>query len=204
VNVIPLRRARLLTSLAVMVCAAELAAQGTLTRVEATRFQSKLAQIERNAGATRRPAAARTTQVSDNEINSYLRYLAGAQVPVGIIQPTLHAAGAGRVTGSALVDLDVVRTQKKRAWTDPLGYLTGRLPVTAAGHLTTQAGVGRFTLDAAAISGVTIPKSLLQELVSYYSRTPQAPAGINIDEPFRLPAAIREIHIGVGTAAVVQ
>jgi hypothetical protein len=142
--------------------------------------------------------------VTDNEFNSFLKYLAGTEVPVGIVEPMLHAAGAGRVTGSAIVDLDVVRTQKKRAWTDPLGYLTGRLPVTAAGHLTTQAGVGRFTLESAAISGVTIPKSLLQELVSYYSRTAQTPAGINMDEPFRLPAAIREIRIGMGTAAIIQ
>jgi hypothetical protein len=64
--------------------------------------------------------------------------------------------------------------------------------------------VGRFVLESAEISGVTIPKSLLQELVSYYSRTPETPAGINMDEPFQLPAAIREIKVGVGTAAIIQ
>ncbi len=91
-----------------------------------------------------------------------------------------------------------------RSTTDPLGYLTGRLPVTAAGALTTHAGVGQFTLDSAAISGITIPKSLLQELLSYYSRTAEKPSGINMDEPFKLPAAIQEIRIGTGSAVVVQ
>ena len=51
---------------------------------------------------------------------------------------------------------------------------------------------------------MTIPKSLLQELLSYYSKTPDNPAGINMDEPFNLPSAIREITVGQGTATIVQ
>ena len=183
---------------------AHLSAQGVVSKQDATRFQVKLAQIEKTAATPPKGTAARTTQVTENEVNSYLRFLAGSQVPVGIVEPMLHAAGNGRVTGRAIVDLDAVRTQKQRGWTDPLGYLTGRLPVTAAGTLTTKEGVGRFVLETAEISGVTIPKSLLQELVSYYSRTPEMPAGINMDEPFALPAAIREIRIGQGSAAIVQ
>ncbi len=175
-----------------------------LSKQDAARFQVKLAQIEKNAVTPRKGTAARTTQVTDGEVNSYLKFLAGSQVPVGIVDPTLHGAGNGRVTGRAIVDLDAVRTQKKRAWTDPLGYLMGRLPVTAAGTLTTQAGVGRFTLESAAISGVTIPKSVLQELLSYYSRSAENPSGINMHNPFALPASIREIRVGQGGAVVVQ
>jgi hypothetical protein len=185
--------------------AAGLVAQQTkLSKQDATRFQTKLAQIEKNAIVPGKGTAARRTQVTDLEVNSYLKFLAGSQVPVGIVEPELHGVGAGRVTGRALVDLDAVRTQKKRAWTDPLGYLTGRLPVTAAGTLTTQNGVGRFALESAQISGITVPKSLLQELLSFYSRTAENPAGINMDEPFKLPAAIREITVGQGTATIVQ
>ena len=194
----------MLCAIAVVACAAQPSAQAKLSKQDAARFQTKLVQIEKNALTPRKGTAARTTQVSDGEVNAYLKFLAGTQVPVGIVEPTLHAAGNGRVTGRALVDLDAVRTQKKRAWTDPLGYLTGRLPVTAGGRLTTQAGVGRFTLESAQISGITIPKSLLQELVSYYSRTPQNPSGINMDQPFALPASIREIQFGQGSAVVVQ
>src|SRR5258708_23759709 len=183
--------------------AAHLSAEAKLSRQDAARFQGKLTQIERNHVNPRR-GRPRTTPVTDGEVNSSLKFLAGSQVPVGIVDPTLHAAGNGRVTGRAIVDLDAVRTQKRRAWTDPLGYLTGRLPVTAAGALTTHAGVGQFTLDSAAISGITIPKSLLQELLSYYSRTAEKPSGINMDEPFKLPAAIQEIRIGTGSAVVVQ
>jgi hypothetical protein len=198
------RGARLL-AVAVLCAAVPLSAQARLSKTDATKFQSKLAIIERNGQQPRKAKqAARSTQLSDGEVNAYFKFLAGPQVPVGIADPLLHAAGNGRVTGQAVVDLDAVRTQKKRAWTDPLGYLTGRLPVTAAGTLTTQNGIGRFQLESAQISGVTIPKSLLQELLSFYSKTTENPAGINMDAPFQLPAAIQEIRIGQGVATIVQ
>jgi hypothetical protein len=196
---------RRLLAVAVLSATVALDAQATLSKSAATKFQSKLTQIEANGTAPRKPkTAARSTQISDAEVNSYLKFLAGSQVPVGIVDPMLSAAGSGRITGRAVVDLDAVRTQKKRAWTDPLGYLMGKLPVTAAGTLTTQNGIGRFQLESAEISGVTIPKSLLQELLSYYSKTKENPAGINMDDPFQLPSAIQEIRIGQGVATIVQ
>ena len=153
---------------------------------------------------TAKAAQPQSTPLSDAEVNSYLKYNAGSQVPTGIVDPVLNALGEGRVSGRATVDLDAVRTQKKRGWLDPLGYLTGRLPVTASGVLTTKDGKGQFVLQSAEISGITVPKSVLQELLSYYSRTPENPAGIDMDAPFELPARIREIKVGTGTSTVVQ
>jgi hypothetical protein len=192
-------------AIAILCGTVALDAQVRLSKVDASKFQVKLSQIERNGALPRKPKMPpRTTQVSDAEINAYLKFLAGEQVPVGISDPMLHAAGGGRVTGEAVVDLDAVRTQKKRAWTDPLAYLMGRLPVTAAGTLSAQNGVGRFQLESAQVSGISIPKSFLQELLSYYSKTQDNPAGINMDEPFQLPAAIQEIRVGQGVATIVQ
>ena len=180
-------------------------AESKLTKQDAARFQTKLATITKNAQIpSARPAQGRATQVTDAEVNSYLKYEAHDQIPVGLIEPTLNALGDGRVSGRALVDLDAVRQQKKRGWTDPLGYLTGMLPITASGVLTTKDGVGRFQLESAELSGITIPKSLVQELLSYYSRTKDNPAGINMDDPFELPARIREIRVAQGTATIVQ
>lgn len=200
-HVVRYQRSLAVTS-CVLVAAVTLAAQTRLSKQDAQRFQSKVAQIEGYATTPRRTG--QTIQVSDTEVNAYLRYGAGAQVPVGIVDPMLAALGHGRVSGRAIVDLDAVRTQKTRGWTDPLGYLTGRLPVTASGTLTTSNGVGRFELADAAVSGVPIPKAVLQELLSYYSRTPEKPSGINMDDPFVLPARIREIKVGQGTATIVQ
>ncbi len=198
----PVRVALLLVSIAALPLGAEL----RLSRQDADRFQAKLSQITQFGNVPRgRPApAARSTDVTDAELNSYLRYHARQEIPAGIVDPILTALGNGRVGGRAIVDLDAVRTQKQRGWLDPAGYLTGRLPVTATGTLATSNGVGRFRLESADVSGVTIPKALLQELLSYYSQTPDHPSGIDMDDPFELPARIREIKVGTGRSTVVQ
>jgi hypothetical protein len=191
--------------LGAVVLLAPLAAQGRLSKEDADRFQSKLTRIVAFGNAPGAKAAKpQSTPVTDAEVNSYLKYNAGSQVPTGIVDPLLNALGDGRVSGRATVDLDAVRTQKKRGWLDPLGYLTGKLPVTASGVLTTKDGKGQFVLQSAEISGITVPKSVLQELLSYYSRSKENPEGINMDAPFELPARIREIKVGTGTSTVVQ
>ena len=193
--------------LGTLILAAPLAAQGRLSKDDADRFQSKLTKIVAfgNApAATAKSSQSRNTPVTDVEVNSYLKYRAGDQIPTGIVDPELNALGGGRVSGRAVVDLDAVRTQKKRGWLDPLGYLTGRLPVTASGILITKDGKGQFQLQSAEISGVNVPKSVLQELLSYYSKSAENPEGINMDAPFELPAKIREIRVGTGTSTVVQ
>ena len=200
-----LYRYRLGAVLALVVTTASAAASQRLTKQEADRFDAKLNQIvEFGKVKPRSRAAARTTLITDTELNAYFVHNAKDQIPVGIVDPTINAIGNGRVSGRAIVDLDAVRKQKQRGWLDPMGYLTGRLPLTATGTLTTKDGVGRFTLESAEISGVSVPKTLIQELLSYYSKTPENPAGINMDDPFELPANIREIRVGNAQATIVQ
>lgn len=175
------------------------------TRQEADRFQSKLVRIvELGNKARARNGSTQNTQLTDAEVTAFLRHHARDQVPAGIVEPTLMALGDGRVAGKAIVDLDAVRAQKQRGWLDPLAYMTGKLPLSATGKLITQDGVGRFQLESAELSGVAVPKTLLQELLSYYSRTQEDPDGINMDDPFELPSGIREIRVGKGEAMVIQ
>jgi hypothetical protein len=190
-----------------------LAAQSRLNKQDADRFQSKLGRItsfanqpqaRASANGAAVGAASQTTQLTDTEVNAYLHFHLKDQVPAGVVDPSLSALGEGRVRGAAVIDLDAVRKQKQRAWTDPMSYMTGRLPLTASGLLITQNGVGRFQLEAAEISGISIPKSLVQELLSYYSKSPEHPSGISMDDPFELPARIKEIRVGKGEAMVVQ
>jgi len=200
-----MRRRSAILLLGVLLGLAPVATQGRLSKQDADRFQSKLTKIVAfGSTPSATSAQSRATAVSDVEVNSYLRYLAADQVPVGIVEPVLNALGEGRVSGRAVVDLDAVRKQKTRGWLDPMAYLSGRLPVNASGRLTTKDGTGQFQLESADISGVTVPKAVLQELVTYYSRTPENPEGINMDAPFELPARIREIRVGAGTSTVVQ
>jgi hypothetical protein len=204
-------RSRLAAGIATLtVIAATATLSARLTKQDADQFSAKLNRIVQAGNAktvkTAKPAAqaAQTTQITDNELNAYFKYNAKEQIPVGIVDPTINALGEGRVGGRAVVDLDAVRKQKQRGWLDPLGYMTGHLPITATGKLTTKEGVGTFMLESAEVSGVTIPKTVLQELLSYYSRTKDNPDGINMDDPFELPARIREIRVGRATATIVQ
>jgi hypothetical protein len=195
---------RLLAAAVLVVAVAPVPGQAHLTKQDADRFQSKLVRIVTFGNTRPARATPLTTQLTDAEVNAYLRYNAGQQIPVGVVDPTINGLGEGRVSGRVIVDLDAVRTQKTRAWTDPLGYLTGRMPLTALGRLTAKDGVGKFELESAEISGVPIPKTVVQELLSYYSRTSENPDGINMDDPFELPSRIREIRVARGGATVVQ
>lgn len=206
---------RLRSSVAIalgLAVAVQVSAQQRYLKADADRCESKIGRINAFATAPKPKAAAaattsgvgQTTQLTDTELNAYLRYQLKDQVPVGIVDPTLNALGDGRVAGGAVIDLDAVRKQRQRGWMDPLSYLTGSLPLTASGVLVTQNGVGRFQLESAAISGISIPKSLVQELLTHYSKSAQNPAGISMDDPFELPARIKEIRVGKGEAMVVQ
>lgn len=174
-----------------------------LTRRDADSLLRKLVKIG-EAGVGPRTKAARSTTITEPEVNSYLRYHAAAEIPVGVTDPYITIVGKGRLEGRAAVDLDAVRKQKERGWLDPLGYVSGRVPVEAAGTLETREGVGRFNLESASIAGVPVPKAVLQEVVSYYSRRPDNPAGLSLDAPFELPARIREIRVGERQATVIQ
>ena len=113
--------------------------------------------------------------------------------------------GQGRASGQAVVDLDRVRQGLgANSVLNPLSYLRGRLPVVATGTLESHDGMARLLFESATVSGVRVPKFVLQQIVSYYSKSETFPSGINLDDPFRLPARIREIQVERGRAIVIQ
>src|SRR5512138_47488 len=94
-------------AVAVLVSVAPLLADGVrVSKQDADRFQTKLAKIVEfgNAKPAAKPAQARSIAVTDIEVNSYLRFKATDQIPVGIVEPELNAIGDGRVAGRAVVD----------------------------------------------------------------------------------------------------
>jgi hypothetical protein len=189
--------------LVVLLLAGALRAAGPATRRDATLLKQKVATI--TAFGEKPGRQTLRTTVTENEVNSYLVYEAKEQLPTGVVEPSMTILGTGRVSARAVVDLDAVRKEKNpTSLLDPMNYLMGRLPVTATGVLKTSNGVGRFELESASVSRVPIPKLFLQEIVSYYSRTPEKPSGISLDDPFALPARIREIQVERGQAIIVQ
>jgi hypothetical protein len=178
------------------------AAAVPVSKEQAAAFQAKLVRIVQHSES--KSSKTLQTTVTEGEVNSYLRFSAGQQLPSGVTDPSVTIHGQGRISGRAVVDLDVIRKKGSGGWLDPTSYLTGRLPMTASGVLHTQDGIGRFDLSGAEVAGIPIPKTFLQEVVSFYTRSADHPAGVTIDRPFELPADIRRIEVGEGNAVIVQ
>jgi hypothetical protein len=188
---------------AALLLSASMLAQARPSRLDAAAMKKKVAAI---AELGERPTTqGRRTTLTENEVNSYLVYEIGDELPAGVVEPSVSALGGGRLSGRAVVDLDAVRrANNSTSLFDLRSYLTGQLPVTAIGVLRTNNGVGRFELQSASVGVVPVPKVILQEIVAHYSKTPSNPTGVSLDDQFVLPARIREIQVERGQAIIVQ
>src|SRR5688572_1166221 len=180
-----------------------LVAADPVSRRDAARLQAKLDRIASGTrGLGNTPA---TTPITETEVNSYLQYELSDRIPAGVTDPWVSILENGRLAGRATVDLARVgQSRKSGGALDPFNFLTGSLPLIVNGVLKTQNGVANFAVESASISSVPVPVWMLQEIVSYYSKSESAPNGVAIDKPFALPNGIREIRTARGQATVVQ
>jgi hypothetical protein len=192
---------RVLTLFAAVTLTSTLVLAGAPTTQQAAAFEAKMNAIIARGEA--RPTGYRTEFAGD-EVNAYLQFRLSSQLPNGVAEPSVSLHDQGRLSGRAIVDLDGIRQKSSGGWFDPTAYVGGKLPVTAAGTLKTADGRGQFVLESAEISGVPIPKTLLQEVVSFYTKSPNLPNGVNLDAPFDLPSGIRQIDVVTNKATVVQ
>jgi hypothetical protein len=182
--------------------AATLFAAEPVSRRDAARLQAKLDRITKGSSAR---GIAASTPITETEVNSYLRYELSDRIPPGVSDPWVSILDNGRLTGKATVDLARVgQSRKSGGMLDPFNLLTGSLPLVVDGVLRTKNGVATFAVDSASISSVPVPVWMLQEIVSYYSKSESAPNGVALDKPFMLPNGIREIQTARGQATVVQ
>jgi hypothetical protein len=174
-----------------------------LSRQDGDRLQAKIDAMIKNAAIT--PPKAGQFVIPEKEANSYLVFNLKEKMPKGLTNPEITMIGDGALAARVLVDMDEVKQRRQsRSLIDPLNYLSGQVPLNARGILRTREGRGQLYLRSAEIGGVPLPKPLLQELVSFFSRTPQNPNGFDIDAPFDLPSKIREISVKSGESVVVQ
>lgn len=157
-------------------------------------FARKVVLVQEHANqGVKKP---RSTTFTQAETNSYLKYNAKDLLPTGMTQPEITLIGEGRLSGKAIIDLDVVRQKTSSGgWFDPTSYLTGKLPVTASGRILTGDGKARFEVERAEVSGIPIPRSFLAQMVNFFTRTADNPQGSSIDDTFEMPANIRRIDV---------
>jgi hypothetical protein len=175
------------------------------TPAEADSMQAK---VERVAAVAETPRSADApplhTTFTEREMNSYLALEGPTFLPAGIARPQVQLGDGGRVRARAIVDLDAVRRSRERSAFDPLSYLTGAVEVVATGRAEGRDGRGLIRYESATVGGVTVPKTVAQELLRFYTSTPERPRGFAFDEPFVLPAGLRDVSVERGAATVTQ
>ena len=197
------RQARFGAGLAAVVALATASLAGqTLTRQDSASMQRKIDAIAARGQQPGGPAL--RTSFTDREVNAYLKYDGQSRIPTGVVNPQITIAENGRLDATALVDVDAVRKAQPSAMLDLVAMFAGSVEVRASGMLRAANGKGSFVLDRATVGGVPVPKSLLQTLVTQYSRNPDLPDGFDLDKPFDLPAAIRSIEMQPGAATIIQ
>ncbi|MBI3668047.1 MAG: hypothetical protein HY236_17750 [Acidobacteria bacterium] len=114
--------------------------------------------------------------LSENEINSYLRYDYADELPAGLSDPLLRLE-PDRVTGSGLVDFVEWRAADGSS---PGPFLTwllaGRRRVEAVCRFTSANGYGRTDIEAVRIAGFTISASTVTFLIENLVRPRYAAA----------------------------
>lgn len=195
---------RLILCGAVLALVAPVVAGQGPAAADAARMGKKVQAILERGLAPAPAAKPLTTSFSEQELNAYLKVNASEELPAGVKHAQITLLDAGKVDTRALVDMDALRTAEKRGWLDPLAYVTGMLEVRTVGTFKGANGKGVFTFESATVDGVPVPRALMQELVAFYTRTPETPAGILLDQPFDLPSRIREVRLRRGAATVIQ
>lgn len=174
-----------------------------LSREQGDKLARKIEEINKNSAAE--PVRSKQTSMTDLEVNSYLAFNIKDKIPRGLANPEIRMLGDGQLAGRVFVDMDEFkRGRSSGGMMDPLSYVSGQVPLTARGVLRTRNGKGQFQLISAEIHGVPLPKPIVQELVSFFSRTAEHPNGFNMDEPFNLPAKIRDVTVNSGEAIIAQ
>jgi hypothetical protein len=172
------------------------------TKQDAVTMRAKLDTI--NANGERATTEPLRTTITEPEVNAYLIFDSKGQLPQGVEDPYVAFLGAGRVQGRAQVNLDAVKSEGSGGMFNPMRLLSGRLPVSTTGVLRSSGGSAVYELESVEVSGVRVPKTVLDQVLSYYSRTPEDPDGLHLDEPFPLPSRIQRIEIGTAEVVVVQ
>ena len=165
------------------------------------RLEGRLLDILRHASEA--SAEVRLTPLPEPDVNAYLADQAVPHLPVGIRAPVVRI-GRDSLSARAVIDLDAIRDSRERSGFDPFRFLGGRVPVTASGRVRSGGGSARVEVETVTVGGIPVPVDVLQELVRYFTRTPEQPAGTRLDAPIPLPYGITELRLSPGLAVIVQ
>ena len=175
------------------------------SRADSAAMASKIARMQEIAAHPRPPKAEplRTT-FTDREMNAYLQVEGPSFLPTGIADPQVSTGEGGRVTARATIDLDAVRLSQPRGLLDPLAFVRGAVEVAATGFIVAGNGSGTAVSNPPRSQALPYRSASREEVLRFYTRTPERPQGFSLDDTFDLPAQIRSVTVDAGRVTVTQ
>jgi hypothetical protein len=147
-----------------------------------------------------RPASKRTIVVTEGELNSFVNLSLGDKIPPELSELELQLR-QDHLGARALVDLDRLRDKLPEGGPGAfLAMLSGIVPVELEGRLESAEGLARIELETMLIGGVSLPPSLLAQIVSFATRNDERPEGLDIGAPVALPWTATSIRLEPGRA----
>jgi len=135
-----------------------------------------------------------TVLVTEGELNSFLNL--SAKMPAGLAELEIHLE-RDRVGAKAMVDLEQMGA-KQGGSLNRLALLGGRLPVEVKGRLSNDGGFGSLDFELVRLGPVSIPVTVLAQLVASATRSAENPQGFDIQSPFRLPYQAKRVRLQPG------
>lgn len=164
---------------------------------EADWVAATLARIERRLGAGK-PASRQPIVVTERQLNSYVRL--AARLPEALTDLELGLQ-KDRLRARGTLDLDRVKAKMPQG-AGLLAFLSGTVPVELRGRLWSAEGSGRVEVEEATVAGISLPATLLAQIVSQSTKSAKRPGGIDILQPFPLPYSARRVRLEPGRALV--
>ncbi len=150
------------------------AAKPAITKAAAEQCNAKVNSLESFA-AHRKPGQKQTTRFSEEEVNSYLAL---------DLQPKYHSClkslaftfEEGRLQGVAVIDFDRLGSTSSRLLPKLLSFmLSGVHAMTVRGQLLSGNGKANFLLEQARFDNTTLPKALVEEIITTVGRKQNPP-----------------------------
>jgi hypothetical protein len=85
---------------------------------------------------------------------------------------------------------------------NPLSYLSGVVPAEFSLKLDSANGFGTVALESVTLGPVSVPVSVVEQIISHNTKNVENPEGVDIHAPFRLPYAIKRVRLQPGRAVV--
>jgi hypothetical protein len=177
------------------------AAKPAITRAAADRCNLKLKSLEGFA-AHRKAGQKQTTQLTEDEMNSYLEL---------DLRPHYHpclktlslAFEENMLQAVAAIDFDHLGSTSSRLLPKLLSYmLSGAHTMTARGRLLSGNGKASFRLEQARFDNSTLPRALVEEIISAVGRKQNPP--FDPMQPSALFDDIEKVEVHSGYILVYQ